>query len=43
MQAVPVDDWDGDGGPILGTPYWVSLEDITTAVRLGSDGQGAWR
>ena len=29
MQAVPVEDWDGDGGPILGTPYWVSLEDIT--------------
>jgi hypothetical protein len=29
MQAVPVEDWDGDGEPILGTPYWVSLEDIT--------------
>jgi hypothetical protein len=28
MQAVPVEDWDGDGGPIPGTPYWVSLEDI---------------
>jgi hypothetical protein len=29
MQAVPVEDWDGDGEPIPGTPYWVSLEDIT--------------
>jgi hypothetical protein len=29
MQAVPVEDWDGDGGPIPVTPYWVSLEDIT--------------
>jgi hypothetical protein len=28
MQAVPVEDWDGDGEPILGTPYWVSLEEI---------------
>jgi hypothetical protein len=22
-------DWDGEGNPIPGTPYWVSLEDIT--------------
>ena len=29
MQAVPVEDWDGDGEPIAGTPYWASLEDIT--------------
>jgi hypothetical protein len=29
MQAVPTETWDGDGEPILGTPYWVSLEDIT--------------
>ena len=29
MQAVPVEDWDGDGNPIPGTPYWVSLSDIT--------------
>jgi len=29
MQAVPVEDWDGEGKPIPGTPYWVSLEDIT--------------
>ena len=29
MQAVPVEDWDGEGNPIPGTPYWVSLEDIT--------------
>jgi hypothetical protein len=29
VQAVPVEDWDGEGNPIPGTPYWVSLEDIT--------------
>jgi hypothetical protein len=28
MQAEPVESWDGDT-PIPGTPYWVSLEDIT--------------
>jgi hypothetical protein len=26
MQAVPVEDWDGEGKSIPGTPYWVSLE-----------------
>jgi hypothetical protein len=29
MQAEPIEAWDGDDNPILGTPYWVSLEDIT--------------
>ena len=29
VQAEPVQDWDRDGKPTSGTPYWVSLEDIT--------------
>jgi hypothetical protein len=28
VQAEPVDDWDGDGKPIPGEPYWVTLSDI---------------
>jgi hypothetical protein len=29
MQAEPIEDWDGEGNPVPGIPYWVSLEDIT--------------
>jgi len=29
MQAEPIEDWDGEGSPVPGIPYWVSLEDIT--------------
>jgi hypothetical protein len=29
MQAILIEERDGDGGPILGTPYWVSLDDLT--------------
>jgi hypothetical protein len=29
MQPEPIEAWDGDDNPTPGTPYWVSLEDIT--------------
>jgi hypothetical protein len=28
VQAEPIEDWDGDGKPIPGEPYWVPLNDI---------------
>jgi hypothetical protein len=37
MQAEPVEDWDADGNPIPGTPYWASLEDITENDVLPND------
>jgi hypothetical protein len=37
MQAEPIEHWDGDGKPIPGTPYWVSLEDITENDVLPND------
>jgi hypothetical protein len=36
MQAEPIESWDGDN-PIPGTPYWVSLEDITENDVLPND------
>jgi hypothetical protein len=36
MQAEPIEGWDGDN-PVPGTPYWVSLEDITENDVLPSD------
>src|SRR5262249_13687977 len=37
MQAVPVEDWDGEGNPIPGTPYWATLGDVTENDVLPND------
>jgi hypothetical protein len=29
VAAIP-EEWDGDGNPVQGTPYWVRLEDFTS-------------
>src|SRR4029450_3304268 len=36
-RAGPGGDWDGEGKPIPGTPYWASLEDITENDVLPND------